>query len=107
MTTLRARLLPLFAVGAVAGAMSLPVIAGAQEYPPPTDTTVASSTTVGPSGSTVPTPTTDPGTDSNESSTLPLTGGDILGLVTIGVGALGGGYALARSGRRRARKSGS
>jgi hypothetical protein len=98
MTTSRARLLPLLAVGAITVGISLPAIAGAQEYPGPTDTTVpASSTTVAPEGSTV--PTTDPAP--NATATLPFTGGDVVGLLTIGLGALGGGYALMRSGARR------
>jgi hypothetical protein len=32
---------------------------------------------------------------------LPFTGGDVVGLALIGVGAVAGGTALARSGRRR------
>lgn len=47
----------------------------------------------------------DPGTSASSSAssrTLPLTGGDIAAIGAIGVGALAGGFALARSGRRRA-----
>ena len=79
----------------------VPALAGAQEYPPPTDTTVPnSSTTVGASASTVVTSST---TDANSdaSTALPFTGGDVVGLITIGIGALGAGYALMRSGTRR------
>jgi hypothetical protein len=37
----------------------------------------------------------------NSSGSLPFTGGDVVGLTIIGLGAVGGGAVLARSGRRR------
>jgi hypothetical protein len=100
MTTSRAWLLPLLALGAVTIGVALPAIAGAQEYPPQT----ASSTTVAEQGSTVPTtaPVTDSTVTPQAASQLPFTGGDIVGLTALGLGAAGGGYALMRSGRRRA-----
>jgi hypothetical protein len=107
MTTSRARLLPLLAVGAVTAGLSIPAIAGAQEYPPPTNTSVpSSSTTVAAATSTLPTSSTTVEA-AEESTTLPFTGGDVAGLVTIGIGAIGVGYALKRTARRKARNSNS
>ena len=104
MTTSRARLLPLLAVGAVTVGLSIPAIAGAQEYPPPTNTSVpSSSTTVAGATSTL----SGSSTTADESTTLPFTGGDVAGLVTIGIGAVGVGYALTRTRRRKARNSNS
>jgi len=53
----------------------------------------------------VPTPTT-PTTNvsaaaSSPGSSLPFTGGDVVGLSLIGIGAVAGGTALVRSGRRK------
>jgi len=48
------------------------------------------------------TPTTNVGSESTSSGNLPFTGGDVVGLSLIGIGALAGGTALVRSGRRKA-----
>jgi hypothetical protein len=41
------------------------------------------------------------GAPAAEGDTLPFTGGDVVGLALIGAGAIVGGAALARSGRRK------
>lgn len=53
------------------------------------------------SASSVPTPSTAVSAQSSNDS-LPFTGGDVVGLSLIGIGALAGGTALVRSGRRKA-----
>jgi hypothetical protein len=53
--------------------------------------------------SSVPTPTTKVSAESTSpASSLPFTGGDVVGLSLIGIGAVAGGTALVRSGRRKA-----
>jgi hypothetical protein len=41
------------------------------------------------------------GATTPDGGSLPFTGGDVVGLALIGIGAVAGGTALARSGRRR------
>jgi hypothetical protein len=81
---------------AVAGACLAPTAAWAGNDPYGGGSSVprsATASTVGPAG--------DPGDPADEGS-LPLTGGDVVSLTAIAVGALAGGLALARQGRRRA-----
>ena len=52
--------------------------------------------------SSVPTPTSGVSATTSNSGTLPFTGGDVVGLSLIGIGAVAGGTALVRSGRRKA-----
>jgi hypothetical protein len=52
--------------------------------------------------SSVPTPSTAVSAQSSNDGSLPFTGGDVVGLSLIGIGALAGGTALVRSGRRKA-----
>jgi hypothetical protein len=52
--------------------------------------------------SSVPTPTTAVSSRSSDNGGLPFTGGDVVGLSLIGIGAVAGGTALVRSGRRKA-----
>jgi hypothetical protein len=96
MTTIRTRILRIAAVGGiVAGAAMLPTSAfadcnnygggkcgAATSVPTPTSKVSAASTSPG--------------------SSLPFTGGDVVGLSLIGIGAVAGGTALVRSGRRKA-----
>lgn len=53
-----------------------------------------------PPGTSAP-PATPPGRVKAPGSDLPVTGGDVLGLATIGLLAVGGGAALVTLGRRR------
>lgn len=99
MTTIRTRILRFAAAGGiVAGAaMAVPVHAfadcnnygggscgSATSVPTPTPTTAVSAAA------------------SSPGSSLPFTGGDVVGLSLIGIGAVAGGTALVRSGRRKA-----
>lgn len=52
--------------------------------------------------SSVPTPTSAVSSRSSNNGGLPFTGGDVVGLSLIGIGAVAGGTALVRSGRRKA-----
>ena len=54
------------------------------------------------SATIVPTPSTAVSSQSSNTGSLPFTGGDVVGLSLIGIGALAGGTALVRSGRRKA-----
>jgi len=54
------------------------------------------------SASSVPTPTTGVSSQTSNNTGLPFTGGDVFGLSLIGLGAVAGGTALVRSGRRKA-----
>ena len=97
MVGVRAKALRLLAAGAVAAAVSLPGAAMAQgvgAYGGGNDHQGGSNS----------------GNGSNEAGsagasgtggTLPFTGGDVVGLALIGAGAIIGGTALVRSGRRR------
>jgi LPXTG-motif cell wall-anchored protein len=97
---MRAKALRLLAVSGVAAAVMLPGAAMAQDV-----TSYGGGNTD--SGGQGGTPGSDDASttnnDDNESSggSLPLTGGDAVGLALIGAGAVLGGAALARSGRRR------
>ena len=53
-------------------------------------------------GGSVPTPTTAVSAQTSNDGSLPFTGGDVVGLSLIGIGAVAGGTALVRSGRRKA-----
>jgi hypothetical protein len=97
MTTIRTRILRFAAAGGiVAGAaMAVPVHAFAD----------CNNYGGGKCGgvSSVPTPTNKVSAQSTSpSSSLPFTGGDVVGLSLIGIGAVAGGTALVRSGRRKA-----
>ncbi len=95
-TTLRTRFLRLAAAGGiVAGAAMLP-----------TGLAFASCNGYGGgscgSSSSAPVPTTAVSNSTSDTGSLPFTGGDVVGLSLIGVGAVAGGTALVRSGRRKA-----
>jgi hypothetical protein len=96
--SMRAKALRLVAAGGVAAAVMLPSAAMAQDV-----------ATYG-GGGTHPneggqgTGSGEPGTTAANNSTggsLPFTGGDVIGLALIGAGAIVGGTALVRSGRKR------
>jgi hypothetical protein len=98
-TTLRTRILRMAAAGGIiAGAAMLPVYAYASECNNygggncGTESTVVVPTTAGKTA-------VKHGT-SNQ-GTLPFTGGDVVGLSLVGIGAVAGGTALVRSGRRK------
>jgi hypothetical protein len=92
----RAKALRLLAAGGVVAAVMLPGAAMAQDVssygggktPPPSNPGSGNGSQE--TGST--------GTQSSES--LPFTGGDVVGLVLIGAGAILGGTALVRQGRK-------
>ncbi|MCZ7534846.1 MAG: hypothetical protein M5T61_02145 [Acidimicrobiia bacterium] len=93
-TKIRSKALRLFGVAGVVLATSLPGAALAQEvgtYGNGNNNSGGSEGSQGASGS---------GT-SDGGSALPFTGGDVIGLALIGAGAVAGGAALSRSGRRR------
>jgi hypothetical protein len=95
---MRAKALRLLAAGGVAAVVMLPGAAMAQTAGCPygsgnCDGGTVSSNNVGSTGATTP-------ADSSGGS-LPFTGGDVVGLALIGVGAVAGGAALARSSKRR------
>jgi hypothetical protein len=93
-TTLRTRILRMAAVGGiVAGAAMLPVraFAACNNYAGGNCGTEATAVT----------PTNNVGANSSGNN-LPFTGGDVVGLSLIGIGAVAGGTALVRSGRRKA-----
>ena len=95
MTTIRTRILRFAAAGGiVAGAALLPVraFAACPDYAGGNCGGVSS----------VPAATTAVSAESSGSGSLPFTGGDVVGLSLIGIGALAGGTALVRSGRRKA-----
>jgi hypothetical protein len=97
MTTIRTRILRFAAAGGIiaGAAMAVPVHAFAD----------CSNYGGGKCGaaSSVPTPTTKVSAASTSpDSSLPFTGGDVVGLSLIGIGAVAGGTALVRSGRRKA-----
>jgi hypothetical protein len=95
MTTVRTRILRFAAAGGIiAGAAMLPAHAFA----------ACNSYGGGNCGSASSTPTPSQGVSAQTSNdgSLPFTGGDVVGLSLIGVGALAGGTALVRSGRRKA-----
>jgi hypothetical protein len=96
MTTIRSRILRFAAAGGIiAGAAMLPAHAFA-----------ANCTNYGGgdcgSASTVVTPSTAVSAQTSNDGSLPFTGGDVVGLSLIGIGAVAGGTALVRSGRRKA-----
>lgn len=86
------------AVGVLASlAVFAPATAGAQDYPGgTTDERVLSDQQDRPAA--------DPGTGAVAAAqqTLPVTGGDLLGLTVLGVGLVGGGAVVVRRSRRRA-----
>jgi hypothetical protein len=95
MTTIRTRILRFAAAGGiVAGVAMLPGVAFA-------DCNNYGGGSCG-SVSSVPTPTSAVSAQTSNDGSLPFTGGDVVGLSLIGVGALAGGTALVRSGRRKA-----
>jgi hypothetical protein len=95
-TTLRTRILRMAAVGGiVAGAAMLPghAFAACNDY---------AGGNCGTEGTAV-VPTTQVGASGvSDTGSLPFTGGDVVGLSLIGIGAVAGGTALVRSGRRKA-----
>ena len=56
------------------------------------------------SATSAPTPTTAISNRTSDNGGLPFTGGDVVGLTLVGIGAVAGGTALARSGRRKAHR---
>jgi hypothetical protein len=95
-TTLRTRILR-FAVagGIVAGAAMLPVRAFAACNNYGGGSCGTENTAVVPTSAAAVSST-------SENGSLPFTGGDVVGLSLIGIGAVAGGTALVRSGRRKA-----
>ena len=94
-TTLRTRFLRLAAAGGiVAGAAMLPghAFASCNGY---------GGGSCG-SATSTPTPTNAVSSSTSNDGSLPFTGGDVVGLSLIGIGAVAGGTALVRSGRRKA-----
>jgi hypothetical protein len=93
--TLRTRILRLAAAGGiVAGAAMLPVHAYAAECPNYGGGNCGAD-------STAVVPTSAVRADASSEGSLPFTGGDVVGLSLIGIGAVAGGTALVRSGRRK------
>ena len=97
---MRAKALRLVAAGGVAAAVMLPGAAMAQTGCPYGSGECNPPNTSGGNPGSGNSATGSEGSDSGGS--LPLTGGDVVGLALIGAGAVVGGTALARSGRRRA-----
>ena len=96
-TTLRIRILRMAAAGGIiAGAAMLPVHAYAAG-----DCPNYGGGNCG-TESTAVVPTTAVKADTSSEGSLPFTGGDVVGLSLIGIGAVAGGTALVRSGRRKA-----
>ncbi|MDQ1495273.1 MAG: hypothetical protein QOG69_1756 [Actinomycetota bacterium] len=94
-TTLRTRILRMAAAGGIiAGAAMVPVYAYADECPNYGGGNCGTE-------STAIVPTTAVKANTSSQSTLPFTGGDVVGLSLIGIGAVAGGTALVRSGRRK------
>ena len=93
----RAKVLRLVAAGGVAAAVMLPSAAMAQDVS--TYGGGGKSPTEGGQG----TGSGEPGSTAtnNSGDALPFTGGDVVGLALIGAGAVAGGVALVRSGRKR------
>ena len=94
-TTLRTRILRMAAAGGIiAGAAVLPAQAFAEcnNY---------GGGSCGTEGTAV-VPTTKVSAETSNDGSLPFTGGDVVGLSLIGIGAVAGGTALVRSGRRKA-----
>ena len=94
MVGIGARALRLFAAAGVAAAVMLPGAAHA-------DTCTYASTTCGGNQGTQSSGSTQTTAPVSNGSSLPFTGGDVVGLAVIGAGAIAGGAVLARSGRRR------
>ena len=95
MTTIRTRILRFAAAGGI--------IAGAAMLPSAAFATCNDYAGGGCGGaSSVPTPTTGVSSQTSNNGSLPFTGGDVVGLSLIGIGAVAGGTALVRSGRRKA-----
>lgn len=92
-TTLRTRTLRLLAVGGLVGAVWLPSAASAQ------DVGVYGNGNGG--GGGVSTGGSQGTPSGGGGGALPLTGGDIVGLALLGLGAVTGGAVLARSGRTK------
>jgi hypothetical protein len=94
---IRAKALRFIAAGGIAAAVMLPGAAMAQTC------TYGTGTCQGKSGIDGPGSTQDAKSSgaTSDGGSLPFTGGDVVGLALIGVGAVAGGTALARSGRRR------
>ena len=94
-TTLRTRILRMAAAGGIiAGAAVLP----AQAFAACNNYGGGSCGTEG----TAAVPTTKVSAETSNDGSLPFTGGDVVGLSLIGIGAVAGGTALVRSGRRKA-----
>ena len=95
MTTIRTRILRFAAAGGiVAGVAMLPGVAFA-------DCNNYGGGSCG-SATSTPTQTTAVSSKTSNEGSLPFTGGDVVGLSLIGIGAVAGGTALVRSGRRKA-----
>jgi len=95
MTTIRTRFLRFAAAGGIiAGAAMVPVYAYAGE---------CNNYGGGNCGTenTAVVPTSAVQADTSREGALPFTGGDVVGLSLIGIGAVAGGTALVRSGRRK------
>jgi hypothetical protein len=95
MTTIRTRILRLGAAGGIiAGAAMMPASAFAAcgDYAGGNCGTASS----------VPTPATAVSSRTSHNNGLPFTGGDVIGLSLVGLGAVAGGTALVRSNRRKA-----
>jgi hypothetical protein len=93
---MRAKALRLLAAGGVAAAVMLPGAAMAQDVASYGGGNSHNGSAGGNPGSS------ETGSQgATNSGSLPFTGGDVVGLALIGAGAIVGGTALARSGRRR------
>jgi hypothetical protein len=98
MVSMRVKALRLLAASGVVAAVMLPTAAMAQEVgtygggnnPPPSVPDSPGSSETGSTGV------------SNTTGSLPFTGGDVVGLALIGAGAVVGGTALVKSGRKKA-----
>jgi hypothetical protein len=95
---MRAKALRLVAAGGVAAAVMLPSAAMAQDVG-----TYGGGGTNPNGGGKGPGSTSQAASSgaNNSGGSLPFTGGDVVGLALIGAGAIVGGTALARSGRKR------
>jgi hypothetical protein len=96
-TTLRIRILRVAATGGIiAGAAMLPVHAFAA------DCNNYGGGSCGTESTAVVPTSAAAQHETSSNGTLPFTGGDVVGLSLIGIGAVAGGTALVRSGRRKA-----
>jgi hypothetical protein len=92
---MRAKALRLLAAGGVMAAVMVPTAAMAQDV-----TSYGGGNNHPGSAGGGPGSSQSGSESSNPSGELPFTGGDVVGLALIGAGAIIGGTALARSGRR-------